>query len=86
MQIKFVKVECINCHISLYSQATSENSSNKKITNIPLHFLETIIHLDKTKAETEFIYFLRSLLVLDITFFYVTVPTQIPVRRPYVGR
>jgi len=44
MQIKFVIVEYINCHISLYSQATSENSSNKKKKNIPLHFLETAIH------------------------------------------
>jgi len=69
MRVEFVTVKYMHCHISLYSEATSENTSNKKITNVPLYFLlKQKFVWDNIKADLKFIYFLRNNISLFVGF------------------
>ena len=75
MQVQFVTVKYMHCHISLYSKATSEISSNKtKITSFSFYFLLKQHFVENSvKEELEFLYFLRT---NSLLFVSVTVPNK----------
>jgi len=70
MYVKWLKVNYMHCHISVYSKTTTEYFKHKtRITNIPLYFLLQRQFLeDYIKGDIKFLYFILTNSLLLVGF------------------